>query len=310
MTETLTMDLIKDAQNNGLEGISAVLEAMSGRISGLANAAADRIKQSAGNGVDAAREDFTQEANLALFEALPRFAGETVDSFYAFMYTTMDTRLRDVVRSERNSGADSDAIKVFGQMLLKADGDVHLAEKYAQTVPPKGKRLSADRAQAARLAWVGTHSLDAALDFGSIANTNSAIAGDYRPAEYTRAGSLASSLGVPDDLIEAGDLNSEERRVKHAIVHGILDVMGAGQRAVIECSFGIRDAVCFGHGDGCDNEGMAAHLGMEVKNLRPARTRGMQSFAKRYIKAVAKSEAEAQELTEAAAANMSHGGRK
>jgi hypothetical protein len=45
-------------------------------------------------------------------------------------------------------------------MVERAEGDLFLAEQLAQTIPPKGKRLSADRANAARLAWQGNASLD------------------------------------------------------------------------------------------------------------------------------------------------------
>ena len=309
MNETLTLDLIRDAQANGLEGTSAVLSAMNGRIGKLADAAARRMSQN-GLSFEDYREDFRQDGALAMFEALPRFSGSTVDSFYAFMWSTIEAVLKDKVREARNQGADEDALKVFASMLEKADGDVYLAEKFAQTVPPKGRRLSADRAQAARMSWQGAVSIEtpavriqpAAGGFGG--------SGDYYEATYSHAENLASSLGVPEDLITPEDITSEERRQKHAIVNAILDVMTPNQANALRHSYGIGGVECFGTGDAGDLPGLAAHLGLDIIPARDARVKGHKSFAKRYIKAVAKSDEEAKELTEAAAINLGRGGRK
>ncbi|WP_333731743.1 hypothetical protein [Streptomyces sp. IBSBF 3010] len=302
MNETLTLDLIRDAQANGLEGTSAVLEAMTGRIEKLSDAAARRMTTN-GMSFEDCREDFRQDAAVALFEALPRFEGDSVDVFYGFMWRTIEDRLKDKVREARNQGADEDAVKVFASMLERADGDVYLAEKFAQTVPPKGRRLSADRAQAARMSWQGT----LALDYRPNITDEPKV---YDKTVNGMADALASSLGIPEDLITADDLTSEERRQKHAIVNAILDSLSPQQRSVIVHSFGIGGASEFGYGDASDNEGMAALLGMVAKHIPPARSKGMRNFAAKYIKAVAKTDEEAQELADAAAANLTNGGRK
>ncbi|MFE1763082.1 hypothetical protein ACFW81_02500 [Streptomyces angustmyceticus] len=308
MTETLTLALIADAQANGLEGTSAVLEAMTGRIEKLSDAAARRMSQN-GHRFEDFREDFRQDAALAMFEALPRFNGDSVDVFYGFMWGTIENVLKDKVRETRNQGADEDALKVFASMLEKADGDIYLAEKFAQTVPPKGRRLSADRAQAARMAWQGTASIDAPLTLSEGSTTKSATVGDYTAA-YNPAENLASSLGLPEDLVTSEDITSEERRQKHAIVNAILASMSDNQANALRLSYGIGDSQCFGTGDSGDLPGLAAALGLDIIPARDARVKGHKSFAKRYIKAVAKSEAEAKELTEAAAINLGRGGRK
>ncbi|MFC9620244.1 hypothetical protein ACFTXM_09670 [Streptomyces sp. NPDC056930] len=308
MTETLTLALIADAQTNGLEGTSAVLAAMTGRIEKLADAAARRMTQN-GMRFEDYREDFRQDAALAMFEALPRFNGDSVDVFYGFMWGTIENALKDKVREARNQGADEDALKVFASMLEKADGDVHLAEKFAQTVPPKGRRLSADRAQAARLAWHGTLSMDAPhitfLNDGGGYNTK-----PDGTASYALAESIVSDYGVPEDLITSEDISSEERRQKHAIVNAILAVMSPNQANALRHSYGIGDVQCFGTGDTGDLPGLAAALGLDVIPARDARVKGHKSFAKRYIKAVARSEAEVQELTDIAAIRLGRGGRK
>ncbi|MGW6920880.1 sigma factor [Streptomyces sp. NPDC054950] len=302
----LTMETIKAAQDKDINAISDVLAATETRVTRLAQTAAGRMTRS-GSRYNAHVEEFSQVGRIAAWEALGRFKGETVDSFYGFIHSTVEHALMDATRSERNPGAgvDKDAVKTFGNMLEMADGDVYLAEKLAQTVPPKGQRLSADRANAARLSWQGSVSMDAAPP-----NQHDYERGGARTDFLADVNRTVSTFGVPEDLVEPSDLNREASRVKHAVVHAILDSMGDQQRAVIEHSFGIRDAIDFGHGDGCDNEGMAEFLGIKVCNLRPARTKGMQSFAKRYIKVTARGEAHAAVLAEAAAANLTSGGRK
>jgi DNA-directed RNA polymerase specialized sigma24 family protein len=309
LSATLTIDTVREAQDSGLTATTAVIKATESRITTLADKAARRLAPAGGDRYRDHRDEFEQVGRVAVWESLSRFRGETVDSFFAFMYATVERTLLDAVRDARygNAGVDKDAIKVFMSMLERADGDHALAEKFAQSVPPKGQRLSADRANAARLAFEGSHSLDAPLptedptasDFGTYA--------DALSYEFSYRG----QYDVPDDLIEPDDLNREDRRVKHAIVHGILDVMGDGQRAVIKHSFGIDGALTFGHGDSGDDDALAAFLRMEVRNLRPARSKGLRGFAKRYVKAVAHNDEKvADELTEAAERNLSAGGRK
>lgn len=293
MSDSLTLDTIRAAQGNDLNATTDVIKATETRIMALANRAASRMRSGSKRAVDHV-DEFAQIGRVAVWESLGRFEGDSVDSFYGFVWTTVERRLMDAVRDERTPGADADALKVFANMLELADSDAHLAEKLCQTVPPKGRRLSADRANAARLAYQGTDSLDAFAP-------NDADTDD----EGTIADTLASALGIPEDLLRPADYTAEDSRRKHAIVNAILDVMGQGQRDVIRHSFGIGGAEDFGYGreDNRDAE-LAAFLGTAVANLRPARTKGLKSFAKRYVKVVATSPEHAAELTEAAAKNV------
>lgn len=285
MPETvLTMDTITAAQNNDLAATSAVIEATDGRVKTLANVAANRMR----TGLHAAMlDEFTQVGRIAVWEALARFTGSTVDSFYAHVHRSVETTLLNAVRAERNpaTGADDDAMKVFASVMELAGGDEYLAEKLSQTVPPKGRRLSATRANAARMSWVGCVPL---------------AARDQEPAVYD----------VPDDLVDAADITSEERRRKCALVVAILDTMGEAQRNVLLCSFGIAGAPFFGHGDSGDDIGLAAHLFSTVARVRDARTKGLRAFAKRYVAVAAKSPADAASLTAAAAKCLAGAGRK
>ncbi|MFJ9318827.1 sigma-70 family RNA polymerase sigma factor [Streptomyces globisporus] len=297
---TLTIDQVYAAQANDLAATGAVLAAMEGRINALADAASRRMMKN-GHSFEDNRDDFRQDASLAMFEALPRFVGNDVDTFFGFMWSTIEETLKDKVREVRNPGSDKDAVKVFAAMLEKAGGDLHVAEKFAQTVPPKGRRLSADRAQAARLAWEGCKSLDVSVP----ASEAPWDGGDVRVGE-----TIVSTYGVPEDLIVPADVTAEQRREKIAMVNGVLDTLSPQQRAVVRHSFGIGGDSCYGYGDESDNEGMAAELGMKPAHIPPARTKGMRNFAAKWIKAVAVDDEEAELMTAAASSCLSPGGRK
>lgn len=297
----LTIETVRAAQANDLDAITTVITETESRIAKLADRAARRMG-AAGARTDEYREEFMQVGRVAVWEAVPRFHGDTLDAFFAFIYRTVETALLDAVREERNGGVDKEAMKTFGRMLEEADGDVFLAEKLCQTVPPKGERLSADRAHAARLAWEGPVSLDAPATVTDAPWDGGAVG--------TVAENVHSTYGLPEDLVTAEDTQREADRVKHAYVTSILDVMGENQRVVIRNSFGIAGCPCFGWGDDGDDYGMSEHIGLTVPKIRDARTKGLKSFAKRWVKVRATSPEHAAELTAAAAENLSPRGRK
>lgn len=164
----LNIETIRAAQDNNLAAISAVVTVIDEIVTRVAGSAARRISPHGGNGYANSREELAQEARVAVWESLPRF---TKGDFEAFVGRTAYTALQDAVRAERNPGADKDAVKVFASMMDAADGDPCEAERLVQTVPPTGRRLSADRAYAARMAWQGTLSIDAQTEDSSIADT-------------------------------------------------------------------------------------------------------------------------------------------
>jgi hypothetical protein len=150
---SLTLAQIRAAQANDLTALAAVISYMDERVSRLAAQASRRLDGDH-------REDFEQDAREALFLALPRAEGDDVDRVIGFLYASMSEALKDKVRAARYQGVDKDAVKVFMSVMEEAEGDAYKAEQLAQTVPAKGLRLSADRAQAARLAWQGAVSID------------------------------------------------------------------------------------------------------------------------------------------------------
>jgi RNA polymerase sigma factor (sigma-70 family) len=169
----LTVETIEAAKTNDLAAISTVVEETEGRIKALADKFARRMSAHSGSMFAHYREEFAQIGRVTVWESIARHQGASIDSFFAFMHHTVEGAMRHHARVDRCSGADVDAQKVFSTMLDEAEGDPFKAEKLAQTLPPKGRRLSADRAQAARMAWMGAVSIDAQSgdDDSSIAHT-------------------------------------------------------------------------------------------------------------------------------------------
>ncbi|MBC9714523.1 hypothetical protein H9Y04_18355 [Streptomyces sp. TRM66268-LWL] len=280
MSSTLALSTVRAAQSKDLQATTAVIEATESRIAVLARKAARRMAES-GPRHDDYFDEFTQQGRIAVWEALARFDETVNPDFLGFAYTTVETMLLGATRAERNQGVDDSAAKTFLSMLDRAGGDPFLAEKLCQSVPPAGRRLSSDRAHAARLAYQGADSLDAPAP-GST---------DDEPWEPG-----TSTYGVPEDLITPDDVSREEARIKKALVHGILDVMGEGQAYVLRATFGIEPVPYYGNGA---DEGLAASMNSTAKAVREARSKGLKSFGKRWINATAQTPEEVNELTAA-----------
>jgi hypothetical protein len=274
------MDQIRAAQNNDLAATEAVVTAMEDRIQSLAKAEARRLQRDTAYFSD----EFAQEARIAVWEALPRFAGETVDDFFGFMHRTLSGSLKEAASEERNPGADRDALKLFAAWVKRCDGDVALAEQMCQTVPPEGgRRLGRDRAHAARLAWQAVASLDAT--FGS---------DDSDGEDCTYANLLASTLGIPEEFLTSADLSAEDKRQNVAMVRAVLDAMGALEATVLRGNFGISGSPLFGYERSNNQDAeFAAFLGKTEKQVKTARAKGLMSFAKRYIPVVTDGDADA-----------------
>ncbi|MDX3551017.1 hypothetical protein PV729_04390 [Streptomyces europaeiscabiei] len=187
----LSLEQIQAAQANDLGGISAVLDAMDSRLTRLASRTAGRLATNPARYADYA-EDFRQDAAVSLFEHLPRWEGDSVDDFMAFVYRCVQTDLDQRLYAERNPGIDRNALSVFKDMVGRASGDLALAEQMAQTVPPVGTRLSAERAHAARLSWQGATALDD--DAKAIPAEPSEIAEEIRPKVGHGAALVALSV--------------------------------------------------------------------------------------------------------------------
>jgi RNA polymerase sigma factor (sigma-70 family) len=258
----LTLATITAAQHNDETAIGEVLDAMQTRIESIAR------KLSAN---DEQQDEFAQIGRIAVWEALTRFGGATVDAFFAFMYSTVDGRIRDAVRDDRSAGAtgaDHDALKIFAAMVKEANGDVDVAERLAQTLPPKGRRLSAERAYIARQAWEGVGSLNWQIgEFGG----------------FILADAIESDYGVPEDLIEASDRDTSDRDRKVKLVRAVLDSMGIKQAHILRATYGIDPAPCLGS-DAAANAELAAELDTTPNSVKVLRSQAHKAFEARYGK--------------------------
>jgi DNA-directed RNA polymerase specialized sigma24 family protein len=372
MSANLTLDQIHAAQNNDLDAIRAVLDEMDSRIGRLASKAAGVLATNPARYSDYA-EEFRQDALVALFEYLPRWEGDSVDAFREYLYGAMAGELKAKTNAERNAGVDRDAFSTFKAMVSLADGDVFEAEKLAQTVPAKGKRLSKDRAFAARLAWQGPVSIDktsgdddetsiihtlavtdesndeirpkvgrgAALEALAVLQTYSTArevlsalpvaAEDVDAIEDTLTVprdetirryvldavailrsyvSTATESALTDDLRDVSDDRREDKAAKIDGVHSALDGMRPSRRVVLVHSFGIGGVEDFGWGDGCDREGLAAHLGFTAGTCKVNLSQARTEFAGKYIDIVATDDADRLAWEAAAAEARKPAGRK
>lgn len=285
----VTPAFISAAQNGERDAIEAVLKDAEPVITRLAAQAASHYQRQGG----ADRDQLENDGRVAAWMAIGRFdaerAGEDiVDSFRGFIYKTVARAMQDSVRGQRFdgcAGADDDAIKVFGQMVEKADGDLYLAEQMSRHVPSYAKRLGKDRARAARMAWQGRTSLDKPF----------LHRGGEGEQVSTLGEALADSLGVPEDMVTADDISREQCRVRIATVRAVLDSMGAGQSTVLRHEFGINGVATFESDDD-----MAEALGVSKPVIRVNRSRGKETFAKRYSVAISNTPAEAKSWMDAA----------
>ncbi len=254
----LTIETVRAAQANDIDAMGEVVAGTESRITALA--------YKMGNIADR-RDEYMQVGRIAVWEAVSRFSGEDMDSFFAFMHRTIQTKMQDAARFERAAGAtgaDHDAMKTFAACVAETNGDLDVAEKLCGTLPPAGRRLSAERAGAARLAWEGHVSLDLPTEDG-----------------FSLAEILVTDYGVPEELVTPRDIANAERDRKIQMVRAVLDAMGKKRSYVLRATFGIDPACCLGTGEVADKE-IADDLDIAASSVKVVRNQAMKSFEKRY----------------------------
>ncbi len=259
--DTLTLDTIRAAQDNDLAAVTEVVKATQSRVARIAAKRAASADQ---------RDEFEQVGRVAVWEAIGRFKGDSVDEFFAFITRTADTTIRDAVRTEKNqgaTGADHVALWTFAACVAEMNGDVDAAEILARTNPPKGRRLSADRARAARMAYEGPVSLDMPTPEGG----------------SSLADLIETDYGIPGDLVEPEDYRRAERDLAVRTVRAVLDSMGPKQSFILKAWVGIDPAPCLGSGADADAE-LAKTLNTKPATVKVLRSQAKGSFAKRYAK--------------------------
>lgn len=192
----LSFATIVAAQNNDLDAVTDVVTALEHRVTLLAGKAANRMAPHGGARFANYRDEFTQVARIAVWEVLARFTDTTAEAFERLAYTTIERTLQDACRAERSgAGADDSALKIFAAMVEAADGDTHEAAKLAQVLPPKGRRLSAERADAARLAWLGDVSIDKVASSNGVQHGTGTLADTLAHVDQESDGEIRPKVG-------------------------------------------------------------------------------------------------------------------
>lgn len=150
-----------------------------------------------------------------------------------------EAAIRDAQYSEWSTGADKDAMVTFARCLRLAGGNPYLAERLTQTLPEKGRRLGPDRAEAAKLAYVGALSLDAP--------------------------------GVDTDALSDEPSSAASKFPNSAYVHRVLAWLSDLQREVLMHDAGMREHR--------SDEELARWLGTTARSVQDARRKGRKRFA-------------------------------
>jgi len=223
----ITAATVKGAQEHNAEDVRAIVKATEGLIAAVAREAANKVANGHQHAATMA-EEFESTGRLAMWEAISRWdeSHASKASAETFLFKRIRGAIAEAVYAERNPGADHDAMRTYMLCLKTAKGDGYLAERLARSLPDVERRLSPDRAEAARLAYQGTRSLDAPANGGS-ADEPSGTFGD----------SIASDLAcfdVPDDLVTPDDRNRADRKARIALVHDVLDSLSPLRREVLK----------------------------------------------------------------------------
>ena len=270
----LTAQQISDAQNNDLAAITAVVQATEDRVTYLA-----RHYATTGRHTDnELAEDLSQTGRIAVWESLNRFQGDSVAQFFGFIDKTLKGVMADARKVETRQGVSRSVAADFEYALKMAAGDAYGAERLVSDAGVMGKRrMSPEMAYAARLAYQGLEALDAPIPGSggkgvSVADLPRTL-GDTIPTTY----------GVPEDLIEADDINNNRRRKTTEQVHATLDKMGEAQRYILMALTGIGDVPEYGE----DDEAIAAKLYNDTSRysrtrVSAARSKGKARFATLY----------------------------
>ncbi|WP_030244166.1 sigma-70 family RNA polymerase sigma factor [Streptomyces sp. NRRL S-350] len=270
----LTEQQIRDAQNNDLDAVTAMVKATEERVVQLA-----RRYASTGGRVDPELvDDLAQVGRITVWEAISRFRGETVAEFFTFIDRTLCGAMSDERKTETRQGVSRQAAADFERALSLAGGDPYEAEFLATTTEAMGaRRMSEDAAYAARLSYQGVRYLEAPLT-----TTGNVFPGEEAGGVRTIGEWLADRLAVPMDLLEPSDFERDRREQTRERVHATLDRMGEQQGHVLKALTGI-DPVGY-YGTEHDDE-LARDMGIPRARISVIRSKGKDRFRVLWEKA-------------------------
>lgn len=268
----VTLATAQAAQQGDITACAEVIAATEKIVGRLARDHAQRIATNAPSYRADLAEELEGEGRLAVWEHISKWNGGA--AFTTYMHTKISAAIAEAAQKIVAPGADVMALKCFVRMLKIADGDVILAERLCTTLPKAGQRLSAERANAARLAFVGASSIDAP-----------------QPGGTSLADTVADDLEIPADLVTAADMSASQRKARHALVHATLGTLSGQQRAVLKARSGFdgfpNGDVPFGldpaaQAHGISNTEAAELLGITPDQANDAWRKGARNFAGRF----------------------------
>lgn len=261
----LTDAQIAAAKSNDIDAVTAVIKATEDRVTWLA-----REHATSGGRTDAdLAEDLAQVGRIAVWQAIERFEGASVAQFAAYVDSTVRNTMANARKEQTRAGVSRQTAATFETALTMAGGDPYEAERLVTTdVFPADRRMAKDRAYAARLAWQGVEYLDAPI-------------GGEGDETITLGETLASRIGLPDDLIEDADIESLRKREIRDRVREIVARMGEQRRYVLSGTYGLPFAPYYGTENDAE---MAADLGIPKKQVQVVRSLAGSAFRKTWLK--------------------------
>jgi RNA polymerase sigma factor (sigma-70 family) len=258
----LTIEQIRAAADNDLNAITDVLAALEPRIGQLAT------KHATNGGTRNAdmAEDMAQIGRIRAWKCLETFQGATVGEFFAYVDKYVSGDMGAHRREETRQGVSESTASRFERCLAETGGDPYAAEREASRVDGMlgRERLTKEMAHIARLAWQGVARLNAPVS----TMDDSVSLGDL----------LADTLGMPEDLIEAADIDRERRHAVRDAVHATLARMGSQQAFLLRATYGIEPVPHMEH----DSE-IAEALGIAASRVTVIRWKAKDRFRALYL---------------------------
>lgn len=202
-------------------------------------------------------EELCQEGRLAALEALGTYNPHKGTQYTTHAYRRIHMRIYEAANGGADNGATADQRATFLRCLGVVGGDWEAAEYLCTVLPGAGHRMSSETAGHVRRVMQGTDSLDAPAGRGSDGETIPLVESLADPY----------GLGVPDDLIEARDLDRRQRAQRIALAHALLATVDDRKAQVLRLTYGIAPDPHLANEDGSpDNAAIAEVMGIDRAN--------------------------------------------
>ncbi|MEU0764816.1 sigma-70 family RNA polymerase sigma factor [Streptomyces microflavus] len=259
----LTHSQISAAKDNDLGAVSAIIR----ETEALVQAKARQYAGSVDEHGNALAEDLAQVGRIAVWQSIEKFDGDTPQAFMAYIDRALHNALSEARRAETRPGVTPYAAADFEKALTLACGDPYDAERIATTDEMGERKMSPDRAYAARLSWLGLEYLERPVT--------------YEGSEMlTLAMKLERETGLPAELVTTADIASHRRTVIRDQVHRVLGLLSERQRHVLKAGFGVAPVAQYQ--PGADDDELAADMGATRYQVQQARTKGSRRFSELY----------------------------